>query len=162
MFKPILLVAALLGSSLAHAGWDDDVRRAHIEAHLPPEEVFESYLRRDIVARFKSMPDPGVTRAEFAFLRQGATQSGVAYPKWYLWTKVYAGNALRYEGALRVAAVERTHFQVTDFVPKADIRAGKVALQKIFPALLVPAIMDLARAPASPRQNGKVLDKKIQ
>jgi len=49
-------------------------------------------------------------------LRDGPTQSGVSYPKFYLWVRVAGGKSVDDRGAVRVVAVKRKRFDVTDFM----------------------------------------------
>lgn len=151
--KYIVLLALALICYSAEARAQPDIQRSHIEANVPPTEVFDSYLRRDLLAHFKQSLEQATTLVDFVALRNAPTQSGIAYPKFYLWVKVYAGAAAREEGAVRVAAVERTHFEITDYLSKSSIQSNPDAVGKVFPAALVPAIYELAGmtppAPAS-------------
>ena len=141
----LLLIAALLGLP-GHVAAQPDVQRSYIEANLPPPEVIESFLRRDLLAYFNRAGGQTATAAEFLPLRNAPTQSGTSYPKFYVWVKIYAGTTLQHEGAVRVAAVERTHFDITDFLSKSSIQANPVEVEGIFPAALVSAVLELAGA----------------
>jgi hypothetical protein len=77
-------------------------------------------------------------------LREGPTQTGISYPKFYLWVKVYIGKETMAEGAIRVAAVERQRFDVTDFIARNNIVAEPAKVQLVFPAALNEKILRLA------------------
>ncbi len=140
-----LLLASLLLSLPASAQWQSAVQSSHIEANVPSSETFEPLLRRDLIAYF-ARSDSSVTSVEFKLLRNGPTQSGVAYPKYYLWVKAFAGSRPKEEGAIRVAAVNRERFEVTDFLSKAKVQSAPSEVGAIFPAALVPSIVSLASA----------------
>jgi hypothetical protein len=75
------------------------------------------------------------TYIKLEFLREGATQSGVAYPKFYLWVAVY-DSILKNElgqGAIRVAAIEKKHFQITDYLTKEEIIKIPDSIYQVFP-----------------------------
>ncbi|WIT12170.1 hypothetical protein PFX98_00780 [Paucibacter sediminis] len=145
--KYLLPLLAVLVFPLGQVAAQPDLQRSHIEVNLPPQEVFESYLRRDLLGYFNRAATQTATAVESRPLRNGPTQSGTSYPKFYIWVKVYAGTTVQNEGAVRVAAVERTHFDVTDFLSKSNIQANPSEVGGIFPAALVPAILELAGAP---------------
>ena len=120
-----------------------EVQASHLEGNIPPAADFEAFLRRDLTAYFETagVSDPQV---EVELLRQGATQSGIAYPKYYAWVQVHSGGKLAQEGAVRVAAIDRVRFEITDFMPSATIKADPAGVGAVFPPALVPAIQDRA------------------
>jgi len=124
---------------------EPSVEQSHTSGNVPDQSAFNALLTRDLLAHFQSS-DPQLTRVEFKLLRAAPTQSGVAFPKYYAWVKTFAGTSLRQEGAVRVAAVDKTHFDVTHFLNKAQLQQGDQAKQ-VFPAALIPDIMRLATAP---------------
>jgi hypothetical protein len=92
---------------------------------------FDSLLKRDLEKYFSTKSKQVVVKWEF--LREGPTQIGVAYPKYYLWTKVYTDDKLFKEGAVRVAAIDRTRFDITDFVSIKEINSHSQDIYTIFP-----------------------------
>lgn len=58
---------------------------------------------------------------DYELLRNGPTQSGVAYPKFYLWLRATNTEKTVIEGAVRVAAIEKKRFDVTNFIPRTYI-----------------------------------------
>ena len=81
---------------------------------------------------------------QFNLLRKAATQSGVAYPKYYLWANVLTDGETQLEGAARVAAIDMARFDVIDFMSASDIRSAPDKVRTIFPSMLVPAITERA------------------
>jgi hypothetical protein len=119
-----------------------EIQRSHIEANVPPAEEFDALLRRDLSAYFSTVPVSSLS-VSYELLRDGPTQSGVAFPKYYMWVRVVGPPQPR-EGALSAAAIDRTHFEVYDFMSATDIRSTPEALRKVFPAMLVPLILSKA------------------
>lgn len=122
------------------------VQQSHISGNAPGEETFDAPLSRDLAAYFASrgLTDPEIS---YELLRHGATQSGVAYPKFYAWVSAASAQGDMMTGAVRVAAIERVRFEITDFVAQADILKNPEALASIFPAALLPAIRAKAAGP---------------
>lgn len=133
--KRTLLLAGLVANLVAARALADPIATvvaSHIEGNVPSAEKFAEFLRRDLQAYFTdSAGEP--RKLEFEMLRDGPTQSGVSYPKYYVWVKVVdsAGNV--HEGAVRVAAIEKVRFEVTHFVSVEQIRNSPDALQEVFP-----------------------------
>lgn len=90
---------------------------------------------------------------EFESLRDAPTQSGIAYPKFYVWARLFEDTKLVPEGAMRVAAINDDRFQVTDYVTAAQIVSEPEQLARIFPAELLgrlKAKADAATHPVAP------------
>ena len=100
-------------------------------------------LERDILAYFRAS-NPSMTSVQYKLLRDIPTQSGVALPKYYLWINALAGSQTLQQGAMRVAAVEKSNFDVTDFLPSSEIKSNPDRVSRIFPAPLVAGILTLA------------------
>jgi hypothetical protein len=123
-----------------------DLQSAHIAANVPVGADFEAFLVRDLTAYFvgQGLPAPTVT---YELLRDGPTQSGVAYPKYYVWAKAVGSDGTVVEGAARTAAIERTRFEITDFVTRQAIMANPDSLAMAVPAALRDATVERARRP---------------
>jgi hypothetical protein len=80
--------------------------------------LFNEYLKRDLKGYFCA--ESKVCEVEYELLRDGPTQTGISYPKYYVWVRCFRKNTLR-EGAARVAAVEQTRFDVTNFLSRDEI-----------------------------------------
>ena len=73
------------------------------------------------------------------------TQAGVSYPKYYAWVKIYdEQKKLIDQGAVRVAAEDKTKFEITNFVNLKKIREDSDDLAHTFPAALCPKIVEKA------------------
>jgi len=139
--KALIAILLLFSVSVFAQSSPADVQASHIEANVPARESFEAFLRRDLLAYFHA---PGTGSLEYKLLRDGPTQSGVAYPKYYLWVTVRSGSSLLNEGAVRVAAIGRKRFEVTNFLSRGTIRATPSEVGVVFPAALVPSVLSLA------------------
>jgi hypothetical protein len=120
----------LLASGLAAC---DPIAESHIVGNVPVSADFDRLLRRDLQAYFAILGHGG--RLDFSLLRKSPTQSGIAYPKYYVWVSLYEERTdrLLVEGSARVAAIDRVRFEVTDFLNKADILQRPGAIEAIFP-----------------------------
>jgi hypothetical protein len=135
----ILLLALCAASCRPDKANLQRVAESHIGANVPSEAAFDSLLRHDLAAYFTSRLGRSAT-VDYELLRRGATQTGIAYPKFYAWVRVKAGEAVQ-EGAVRLAAINRTGFEVTHFIPETEIRGAPEALNTVFP----PAVADSIR-----------------
>ncbi len=107
------------------------VQQSYIEGNVVDQPQFDSLMKRDLERYFSKTF--GQVSVKWEFLRKGPTQTGVAYPKYYLWIKIYYGDELLDEGAVRIAAIEKTGFDITDFVNIKDIRQKSKDIYMIFP-----------------------------
>ncbi|MEQ1793385.1 MAG: hypothetical protein ABL970_04260 [Nitrospira sp.] len=146
MKKHLRLTVALLACAPVPLAAQPDLQQSHIEANVPPLESFEGFLDRDLLAYFKASGIQTATAVVYKPLRNGPTQSGLSYPKYYLWVKVLLGSKVVQEGAVRVAAVEYTHFEVTNFMSKTQIQEAPSSVGSVFPVALVQSVRSLAGA----------------
>jgi hypothetical protein len=121
------------------------LRDEHIQANVPESDLFATYLQRDLLAYLQAEVSHEIASVAFSLLRDEPTQSGLAYPRFYLWVVATSRDGSERAGAARVAAIDRLRFEISDFVPAQDIRADPQALDSVFPAPLVPAILAKAR-----------------
>lgn len=135
-----LLTVALTGQAYAQLS----VQASHIDGNVPPRETFAEILNRDLLAYFRANGAPSATAVEVRLLRDVPTQSGVAHPKYYAWVRVESATSRLAEGAVRVAAMERTHFEVLHYIPKHQANGSRELLESVFPRPLVPEILRLA------------------
>jgi hypothetical protein len=70
----ITSIAVLLSMQLTGCG--------HIEANVPEQKNFRTYLTRDLNSYFASASSQPVS-VEYDLLRDYPTQTGIAYPKYY-------------------------------------------------------------------------------
>lgn len=116
-----------------------EIQASHIAGNVPPAAAFDRLLKRDLQTYFarRGIRKPVI---RYALLRDGPTQSGIAYPKYYLWVWVWSGGKPIASGAARVEAIERKRFEITHFVARAEILSAPEALGSIFPAPLLEPI----------------------
>lgn len=105
---------------------------AHIAAYSPDESDFNAIFTRDAQTYFTDRKGRPVT-VRYEQLRDGPTQSGVGFPKYYLWVKVFSDDTLLDEGAVRVAGVAKDRFEITDFLDTTQIRNHPGFLDPVFP-----------------------------
>ena len=128
--ESVLLSLVFVG---AHACTLVDPQHSHIDANVPPAPDFRRFLQRDLINYFAQQRDQKSVSIEYELLRDAPTQSGAAYPKYYLWVRVAGGKTVDDRGAVRAEAVERTHFDITDFVSERKIQTAPQLLNHVFP-----------------------------
>jgi len=145
MMKRTIALITLLATWSVPGYAQQDIQFSHIEANVPPESAFSPFLKRDLLAYFRGAGFGTAKSITYKLLRDAPTQSGVAYPKYYAWVQVFDGEKLLAQGAVRLAAIERTHFKVTDFISKAQLNANPGKADDVFPATLVSTVISMAK-----------------
>jgi hypothetical protein len=120
------------------------VQQGHIEANVPGPSNFNHLLQRDLLAYFHSRGVSGAVEVKADLLRNEPTQSGTAYPKFYAWVAVSDQSKVVAEGAVRVVAIARTRFEITDFVSRGAARQDRALLEAVFPPPLIQSIQQRA------------------
>ena len=96
MMKTQLIFASLLllvwGCCASGQSTVDSIADSHIRANVPDEKDFDSFLRRDLASYFKELKKKSVV-VEYQLLRTGPTQSGTAFPKFYVWVRIKENGA---------------------------------------------------------------------
>ena len=105
-------------------------QNSHTQGNVP--EQFDQLLKRDLITYFQDIYKEVVT-VEYELLREIPTQVGVALPKYYIWVKIYSPKVLLDEGAVKVAAVEKTHFTILNYLAIADLKKSPERINQIFP-----------------------------
>lgn len=121
------------------------VAESHVAGNVPAPQDFRRFLLRDLTAEFRRRYGDGIA-ADYELLREGATQMGVASPKFYLWAKITRSGKLIVEGATRVAAVEKKEFEILQFISSEEIFARPDAVARAFPQALLTTIRERARS----------------
>ena len=111
---------------------------------MPSDSDFEPFLRRDLKAFFTDRFKSPVS-VEPVLLRDGPTQSGVSYPKYYAWVVISVDEKTVDQGAVRLEAVDKARFVVTTFLSAETIRNNPEAVSKVFPLALIEVIVHRAR-----------------
>ncbi len=146
MVKHLFGLALLLGVFACGCNGSQmpgDVAASHIQANVPQDKAFDEDMKRDLAAYLCTNMDCHV---EYELLRKGATQTGIAYPKFYVWVHGFQHGKEFTQGAARVAAVDGQQFHVTDFLSQDQIRTSPGQVGNVFPAQLVAGILDRARS----------------
>src|SRR5262249_3284982 len=110
----ISLICIIIVTQMMTACACDPLTLGHIAANVPDTANFKAFLIRDLNSYFSSSLQKPV-KVEYELLRNGPTQTGIAYPKYYAWVRIYEGSTMLEEGAVRLAAMNRTAFDVTHF-----------------------------------------------
>ena len=135
----MIVIAVLSVSQALVASGFDEVRGSHVDGNVPSPAEFTALLRRDLDAYFNAAHEKRIT-VQHELLRDGPTQSGTSYPKFYLWVRLLQEGVVVEEGAVRVAAIDRSRFEITSFTSESDLRADPRALHSIFPAAVCETI----------------------
>jgi hypothetical protein len=125
------------------------VRQSHIDANVPEGASFVAFLARDLSSHFQAQAD-GQVQVTYELLRKEPTQSGVAFPKFYVWVVVKRSGSLWQTGAARVEAVDKRSFSVTRFISASEIRGDPDSVGAVFPAALVADVQRRARKAYEP------------
>lgn len=146
--KTLVAIAFLATASIGFAAATQDVMQSiaesHIEGNVPPKEEFAKFLARDL-GDYLSKQTGRKIELHYELLRDGPTQTGIAYPKFYVWVRGIAEDKkVVTEGAARLAAVEKSKFDVTHYISKEAIVADPKVLETIFPQALLPKIREKA------------------
>jgi hypothetical protein len=120
----------------------NSIADSHIEGNVPPSQNFDAYMKRDL-ASFLCEGSLNC-RVEYSLLREGPTQTGIAYPKFYVWVLCFQQDKVLMQGAARVEAIDKQLFHVTNFLSREQILASTQEVGSIFPAPLVSKILQLA------------------
>lgn len=91
-------------------------------------------MRRDLATYFAQVRKKKIAQVEFQLLRDAPTQSGPAYPKFYASVVVAGGKSPQDRGAVRLAAIDKKRFEVTDFVSEEMIREDPDSIYQLLPA----------------------------
>ena len=126
----LLLAGASPGcSSILHA-----IIGSRSDADVPEAKDFDRILTHDLTEYMTDKSDKDV-KVTYEMLRDGPTQSGVALPKFYIWIeKRTADGTLIQDAAARIAAVQKTHFDVVQYYDRERIKKEPDLIKQVFPA----------------------------
>src|SRR5690348_2540808 len=69
------------------------IQSSHITENVPDAADFERFLQRDLQSYFAdARKEPAVT-VDYEPLRRGVTQSGLSFPRFYLWVRISGGTS---------------------------------------------------------------------
>jgi hypothetical protein len=133
MTSVLVLLVSVVGVQRGLEQVVQDLQRSHIDANVPVAAEFDRLLQRDLRMYFAERRKEKNVAVDFVLLREGPTQSGIAYPKFYAWVRVAGGKSPADRGAVRLAAIEKTRFEVTDFVSEQTMRIDRDHIYQVFP-----------------------------
>lgn len=144
LFPILLLIFIAFGlSSRTHSQSNvtvESIGQSHIDANVPSAKDFDEFLKRDLLAYFVPNGDKDSYLA-YELFRKAPTQSGIAYPKFYAWISIKRNNVVVKEGAVRLAAVDKKRFSITNFLSREDAIKDPDAAYNIFPGPVAGMIM---------------------
>ena len=146
IFIILVIVFAIASVVYSQDGTLSAIQRSHIDANVPDEKDFDTFLRRDITAYVTDRNDKEV-KVKIELLRDKPTQSGVALPKFYVWIeKSNASGEVIEEAAARIAAVEKKKFEVIQYYDKARILKEPDLMKGVFPDEVYQRILTKIKA----------------
>ena len=117
-----------------------DIAKSHVEGNVPEAKDFARILLRDLRGKFCHTEKCKLT---YELLRKGATQTGISYPKFYVWVVTKDGSKQQ-SGAVRLEAIDKDHFEISGYLPAEKIRKAPEQVAAVFPAPLVKGIVERA------------------
>ncbi len=110
----------------------DAVAQSHIDGNIPDKANFAEFLERDLNAYFSKLICKPVV-VDYELLRDGPTQTGISYPKYYAWVKAIEDNQTLSEGAVRLAAIAKKRFEITHFLSIIEMKRNPESVFRVFP-----------------------------
>jgi hypothetical protein len=144
----LFLVSLLAAAQPSQEEVMREIQRSHIEANVPVPADFDKFLRRDLAAHFAQALRKKTVPVDFELLREGPTQSGIAYPKFYAWVRIAGGKSPDSRGAVRLAAIDKVRFDVLDFVSERMIRKDQEGIRRLFPGPVCERIVVKLKGPS--------------
>jgi hypothetical protein len=108
------------------------IQQSHIDANEPEKKGFDELLTKDLESHFNQTYNKKII-VKHELLRKGATQSGTALPKYYVWVTLFLNGEEFEQGAVRVAAIEKESFTVLEYLTRKQIKEDPDKVYKIFP-----------------------------
>lgn len=114
------------------------ISQSHVSGNMPDTQVFDQLLQNDLNEQMtKKLGKP--IKVSYELLRKAPTQAGTGFPKFYCWVKVLENNKVIEEGAIRVAAMEKKHFEIYQFMSLPQIRKDPQWVYEVYPKVLCEA-----------------------
>lgn len=110
-----------------------EISQSHIDANVPSEDDFDTLLERDLTAHLRALEGDPSLSVDYELFRREPTQSGVSYPKFYAWVRSRSEGAAVERGAVRLEAIEKRRFRVTDYFSEDRIREQPELIYEVFP-----------------------------
>lgn len=113
---------------------------SRIDDNVPRLKNFNRILKRDLTTFIKTKYTEDALQIEYEMLQDFPIQSGESYPTYCAWVTVISDLKQIDEGAVRVAAIERTHFEITDYLRRSELTDKDISA--IFPASVCEKIKE--------------------
>ncbi|MCE7874593.1 hypothetical protein DYH09_30075 [bacterium CPR1] len=153
----LLLIVFLVGCAKPEPTEDElteqtmrDIAQSHIEGNMPAEKDFAIFLQRDLAKYFSQRVGKQVN-VDYEMLRDGPTQTGIGYPKFFAWLKIRDGDKILEEGAVVLSAVDRKEFSVQDYHDVNSIKQAPQSVRDSFPPAVAEAILSKIESRAENR-----------
>ena len=130
IFASLLLLVGANNAACQSIG--DSIADSHVRANVPEEKDFVTFLKRDLESYFNELKNKNVV-VEYYLLRDGPTQSGTAFPKFYVWVMLEENGTILEDGAVRVAAIDKKRFEVLDYLSRPEINQDIDKVYQVFP-----------------------------
>lgn len=138
------ILVILFACVISAQSFSQALQQNHSNANLPSTyEEFTEIVQRDLDSYFSKIENEKVSTS-YELLRKQPTQSGIAYPKFYAWVIVSKNNKVIKQGAIRLAAINGTKVDVTDFIQSNVIMAKPKSIESVFPKSLCDGIRQRA------------------
>lgn len=123
------------------------ISMAHIKANAPDEAHFDELLTSSLETYCRDMGGGKPVTVRYAMLRDGPTQAGLGFPKYYVWVEVFDGPRRIVQGAAKAVGINRQELEITDFFSEATIGNLPLSLYRTFPKAAADAAMARAGLP---------------
>jgi hypothetical protein len=143
MVLVFLLIVGSMTERLPYGLQIESISQSQIEGNVPDEKDFDRFLQRDLKAYYKEYAGK-IPTVNYELLRKVPTQVGVANPKFYIWVRFYENRKLVEEGAMRIAAREKKHFDVVQYFTTEEIKQDPERVKKVFPQAVAEVIIQRA------------------
>ena len=140
----LVVISIVLTGLLTKAHTSQDIQSSHIAGNVPDEKEFDSILKRDLAKYFSDAAEAKI-EVSYELLRKEPTQTGIAYPKFYLWVRLSKNGKVSQEGVVCVAAIDKKKFHLMHYLSSEEIKENPARVYKIFSQALCEGIIEKAR-----------------
>lgn len=81
---------------------------------------------------------------KYEYLRKAGTETGMSFPKYYVWVEISDGLSFLQKGAARLSGTDTNKFEVTHYLSESEIKANPANVYSIFPKQLSDEIIKRA------------------
>lgn len=110
---------------------------SHVNGNVPAEKDCVPFLTRDLNAYFAGRANTPAVKS-FEMLRDGPTQSGLSFPKFFAWVVLLDGR----EAAVEVAAIDKKEFRIVQVFFASDIAKDRQVMNEQFPPPVIETVLE--------------------